>query len=178
MTQENGFEPMPPVPEQPVYGPPQQPGFVPVATQPEAPAPAPKSKTTLVLVIALVVCLAALAVGVLTGIGRGVITSMGPNVLQKASDTCKTGTLADKNKTLLFDMAGKEIGSGTGTLENLNCLLAATEVPTATNAKMMSTRALDGKQTDSWTTSDGTKLTALWSYHPDNGLDIIFQVED
>ena len=124
-----------------------------------------------------VVGLAVIASTVVVGVALGFYAS-GPNLLQRAAEKCQTGTLSDSNKTLLFDMAGEELGSGTGSVENLQCLWTALDLPMSTQTKMMATRALDGRQSDTWKAGGHTKLSASWSYHPDDGLDIIFELAD
>lgn len=138
-----------------------------------APLPTPaKRKLPIPAIIAVVVVIALACVAFFA------FKAAGPNVLQRAAEKCHTGTLSDKNSTLLFDMAGKEVGSGTGSYEDYQCLVTATDAPTSTQTEMGKTRALDGRQTDTWKTEDGTKIQASWSYHPDNGLDIIFELAE
>jgi hypothetical protein len=47
----------------------------------------------------------------------------------------------------------------------------ALTIPQAVREHMSQTRALDGRQTDSW---EG--FSASWSYHPDSGINLIVQV--
>ena len=88
--------------------------------------------------------------------------------LADASKTCTTGTLGDDNHTLIIDMAGEEPGSGTATIDDINCVMDELEVPQSVRAQMGSTRALDGMQSATWST-----YKATWTYHPNNGLDVI-----
>ncbi len=53
-------------------------------------------------------------------------------------------------------------------IEDIACLLSKLDTPDTVASRMDSTRALDGTQTATW---DGN--TATWTYHPDNGLDIV-----
>lgn len=87
-------------------------------------------------------------------------------------------SLGDDGATLTLDGAGKddrklrdgEFVTSTGKLptEELWCALDQIGASDAVIARMESTRALDGMQE---ITEDG--FTYVWTYHPDNGLDII-----
>jgi hypothetical protein len=88
--------------------------------------------------------------------------------LADASTTCTTGTLADDDNTLVLDMAGEEPGTGTATADDVLCVLGELEAPQAILTRMESTRALDGMQSATWSTYEAT-----WTYHPDDGLDLI-----
>lgn len=89
--------------------------------------------------------------------------------LEQAVNSCGVGEIEDEGSTLLIDGAGK-YGM---TIEDLVCLLAEIDTPSSTIALIDSTRALDGRQEDSW---DG--IQAQWTYHPDNGLDMVLTLED
>jgi len=52
---------------------------------------------------------------------------------------------------------------------DLNCAAAIIKMPAFVDAKIGSTRAIDGMQTAQW-----GKLSAFWNYHPDSGLNITF----
>lgn len=93
--------------------------------------------------------------------------------LKSASVTCTAGTLADENKTLLIDMEGVEYGSGEATIDDIVCVLAELDAPQSIMARMESTRALDGMQTADW-----SGFEATWTYHPDDGLDLILTQTD
>lgn len=77
--------------------------------------------------------------------------------------------LTDAGYTLLLDMKGETQAEGLSP-DDVACVLGKTGVSGAVIAKMEATRALDGQQTDTW-----GSYTATWSYHPDNGLDIILE---
>jgi hypothetical protein len=95
--------------------------------------------------------------------------------LLKAVDICGLpgSALSDKDATLFIDTAGKDIGSGTLDYDDLDCVLKMLDTPQSVRLKMDGTRALDGRQTDSW-----DDIEATWSYHPDNGLDVILELAD
>jgi hypothetical protein len=91
--------------------------------------------------------------------------------LQAAIDACAPGAnqgseVADGGRTLIIDGAG-ETGSGMA-VEGEVCLLTELNVSAAILAQMQGTTALQGRQSGSW---DG--YSASWTYHPDNGLDLI-----
>ncbi|WP_341935300.1 hypothetical protein MRBLWO14_000945 [Microbacterium sp. LWO14-1.2] len=74
--------------------------------------------------------------------------------------------VGDDGDTLLIDTQGDD--SPGARFTDTACVLVALGVPDSTVARMDSTRAMDGVQSDEF---DGIK--AQWSYHPDNGLDLI-----
>lgn len=53
-------------------------------------------------------------------------------------------------------------------LEEIACVLTTLSVPDSVVSQMDATRALDGMQKASW-----DKISATWTYHPDNGFRII-----
>lgn len=88
--------------------------------------------------------------------------------LQLAYNTCEAGNLADEDHTLVIDMAGEEYGTGDASFSDVSCVLTELSAPESVIARMNSTRALDGMQSATW---DG--FEASWTYHPDDGLDLI-----
>jgi len=87
--------------------------------------------------------------------------------LYAAHYDCSTGEQPDDD-TLTIDTAGKDYNSGDDALSGLGCVLDALDTPAYVIARMEATRALDGTQTATW---DG--YTATWTYHPDDGIDVI-----
>lgn len=79
--------------------------------------------------------------------------------------------MADGNKTLIIngqdDDGTDEFATEWG---NIRCVLTNLGGSEALIEHIQSTRALDGRQTDSWGI-----YTAAWTYHPDAGLDITIQ---
>ncbi|MGY0233940.1 hypothetical protein [Longispora urticae] len=57
------------------------------------------------------------------------------------------------------------------TLTELACFLVALKTPDSVIAEMNSTRALDGRQTGDW-----DNIHASWTYHPDDGLEVIMRL--
>lgn len=50
------------------------------------------------------------------------------------------------------------------------CILERTDAPDYVVSQMESTRALDGRQSTEW-----GDYAAEWTYHPDDGLDVLFR---
>ncbi|MBX6751589.1 MAG: hypothetical protein IRY85_18345 [Micromonosporaceae bacterium] len=96
--------------------------------------------------------------------------SAGPT-LQEAHQACGSrGDLSDGGRTLYLDMKGEDFGSGTLTWSQVQCYLTALQAPEYVLRHMQSTRALDGRQSDTWGNFD-----ASWTYHPDHGLDVLIR---
>ena len=78
--------------------------------------------------------------------------------------------LADGGKTLTFSGVGKYTSvTSAGNYTDLVCALAVLKVPSFVQTQIDTTRALDGMQKATW-----GKISAIWTYHPDNGLNISF----
>lgn len=91
--------------------------------------------------------------------------------LAEAHQTCGSlGSLSDGGRTLYLDMKGEEPGSGRLTWSQVQCYLNALETPDYVRRHMESTRALDGRQSATW-----GEFEASWTYHPDNGLDVLIR---
>lgn len=54
-------------------------------------------------------------------------------------------------------------------MTSVSCVFVALDVPGTTLTRMESTRSMDGRQRDE---VDG--YTVEWTYHPDDGLDVLF----
>ena len=78
--------------------------------------------------------------------------------------------LRDNGATLILN-AVKEFRYEVSALveRDLNCATSILKMPAFVDAKIGSTRAIDGMQTAQW-----GKLSAFWNFHPDNGLNITF----
>lgn len=78
--------------------------------------------------------------------------------------------LRDGGRTLVLD-AVKETSYSLNrlTLVDLACVKKVIKMPAFVDSKVGSTRAIDGMQTAQW-----GKLSAFWTYHPDDGLNISF----
>ncbi len=75
--------------------------------------------------------------------------------------------IGDDGNTLIVDGEGDD--SDGLSFANTVCVMVNLDVPDSTIAKIEGTRALDGTQSDTY-----DDITVQWSYHPDNGLDLIF----
>ena len=139
------------------------PGPGPAQEPPTAP-PKPKSRRGLGI-LGMAGALAAIA---LAGYGYQHLTHRDP--FTPAVEACNvTGraVVADGGKTLTLDGAGDKDGAGLATTD-IACILSQLKVSTAVVTQMDNTRALDGRQSGTWGDFDAT-----WTYHPDNGLDVI-----
>ena len=92
------------------------------------------------------------------------------DTFQKAYDTCGTPSgvsVSDEGKTIIIDgMNEYFVGA---TIYDTTCVLNAVEVPSYILSNMETTNSLMGRQSDTF----GDKVDVSWSYHPDNGLDIV-----
>lgn len=95
------------------------------------------------------------------------------SLFEDATRMCGAGEVTDEGRTLVADSEGEDVGSGDISLSALNCLLLRVGVPSSAKEKMYQTRSLDGRQTADW-----DDVEASWSYHPDDGLDIVFELVD
>lgn len=92
--------------------------------------------------------------------------------LKQAAAKCgiPDSAVLDEGKGLVLDTEGRKSGSGDLVVGRVGCVLNSLEAPAAVEQKMNKTRALDGRQEDSW-----GNFSASWSYHPDDGLDVIIE---
>jgi hypothetical protein len=81
--------------------------------------------------------------------------------------------ISDGDRTMVLDGSGDDFGSGEVTVDQIACVLRALDAPTAATTRMSETRALDGRQETSW-----DDISVTWTYHPDDGLDLIFELTD
>lgn len=101
-----------------------------------------------------------------------------PLELAAAACDIADSALGDAGTTLTLDGGGKDdrqlgdggFGYSAGKLEieDITCALDELGTSDAIWSRMKQTRAMDGMQEQS-----GGGYTYVWSYHPDNGLDII-----
>jgi hypothetical protein len=91
--------------------------------------------------------------------------------MERAADQCTFGRAhaTDNGTSLILGTPGEEDTAGVP-LTQVACVLDRLDVPDAVIAQMDGTRALDGRQTAEW-----PGYTASWTYHPDDGLDLIIQ---
>ncbi|MGC0252361.1 hypothetical protein [Pseudactinotalea sp. Z1748] len=79
--------------------------------------------------------------------------------------------LADGGATLLLQTVGEENSIGIDYV-GLLCVYGALDMPARITTQIGSTRALDGRVSDSW-----DRFAATWSYHPNSGLDLMITTE-
>lgn len=120
------------------------------------------------LVIGLVV---GLLLGAVSGAVAGSLSAS--NGIAGSVKTCLAEdvegvTVMDKGRSLEMSTSGND-STGT-TITTVVCILTELEAPESLYSRIESTRALDGTQEASW---DG--YWASWTYHPDNGLNIIVE---
>ena len=90
---------------------------------------------------------------------------------QKAYNTCGSPSgirVSDEGKTITIDGNGEYEYSG-ASIYDTACVLEAIETPSYIISNMDTTNSLMGRQTATF----GDKIDVSWSYHPDNGLDIV-----
>jgi hypothetical protein len=143
-----------------------------------------------VLTTGLVVC-ALLAVGFATATdtiaGQSIVTSDDAAValitstrLRLAYNSCGGATLADGDHTMIIDTPSDDAvvesgptDDGTTTYAQVSCILQSLDTPQSVISQLDATSALDGMQTGTWQDQAGDSFSAKWTYHPDNGLDLI-----
>ena len=85
---------------------------------------------------------------------------------QKCAAYSPHAKLGDGGRSLTISGEGKERDGLPYTA--VSCILREVDTPDAVIAQMESTRALDGRQQAQW-----GHIQASWTYHPDNGLQVI-----
>lgn len=138
----------------------------------------PKPRHTVPRMTRSVLCLAALAL-VASGCGSSSAspasdepseTAEPQTALEVAYDNCvvkqkdrRLIELADAGKTIVADGGPNSEG-----VEATACILGTLETPTSTITVMDATTSLQGRQSDTW-----GDFEASWTYHPDNGFDVV-----
>ena len=98
------------------------------------------------------------------------ITSCGQNKKNKLEEAAKLSSYAKLSADKLSIICDNSKYTNVDYIKEINKTLG---FPDSVWEKMLKTRALDGTQ--SHKTKD---FTATWSYHPDNGLDVIYEIND
>lgn len=78
--------------------------------------------------------------------------------------------------TLLDDGASvelSEVSTGGPTFDQLTCALKQLDAPESVGVKIAQTRALDGRQSDEW-----GNFAISWTYHPDDGANVLIERTD
>jgi hypothetical protein len=95
--------------------------------------------------------------------------------LAVAKTVCLTSK-ADKRGVTVTDHSVTFVNGGTAkgaSIDVIGCMLGGIDTDSATIDKINQTRALDGRQEDTWGVWE-----ASWGYHPDNGLDLVAEIKD
>lgn len=153
-----------------------------MSTGQEAPSPPSRKPTWVLPTVALLGIVTATSLGVAAwallrpdsdgGAGPGAAATTAISPLLAAHRKChQLGELSDGNQTLFLDMKGEDPGSGTLSYTQVTCYLRELGAPDYVTTHMDQTRALDGRQSDSW-----GEFEASWTYHPDDGLDILIRL--
>jgi hypothetical protein len=87
-------------------------------------------------------------------------------VLADASETCGIGDLEDDDQTLIIQATGAQL------MLEVQCLYQNLDTPARVISHINQTRALDGRQEDTW---DG--IDAAWTYHPQDGLNMTLNLD-
>lgn len=92
-------------------------------------------------------------------------------IVQAAEGCGVADNLSYEDTAVSFDTEGEEDYSG-DSLDVIVCVLIDLEAPDSLYSLVDHTRALDGVQTSEW-----GDYKASWSYHPDDGLFLIVEVQ-
>ena len=95
-------------------------------------------------------------------------------LLHQARERCDTPhagtTIGDGGYTLTIDEMGDDDHTGL-TGDAVTCILDHLKIPESVRARIGQTRTLDGRQNDTF-----GAFTMSWTYHPDNGINMIIEV--
>ncbi|MFU8947910.1 hypothetical protein ACLRGF_14390 [Mycetocola zhadangensis] len=119
--------------------------------------------------------LGTVAIPATLGVGERFADAVGGGPIPASVETCEVAdnrwiTVGDDGASLTMNSFGAE--SDGADLDEIFCVLKELEAPDSVTSLIESTRALDGRQTATW-----NDLAASWGYHPDDGLDIVIEVE-
>lgn len=108
----------------------------------------------------------------LTVVGLVASAIIRPTALESAVTACELTdneyvVVGDGGHAVTLDGASDEGGDGVSVFEEA-CVLGELKASTAALTQMSSTTSLQGRQSASW-----SDVNASWTYHPDNGLDLI-----
>ncbi|MFZ4894251.1 hypothetical protein ACL9RL_07365 [Plantibacter sp. Mn2098] len=102
----------------------------------------------------------------------------GLSAFEDATSACNisgTAPVSDGGETLALEGKGKKDFDGLP-FERTQCVLTALGAPSRVTTLMGETRALDGRQLDSWDRPYGS-IDVTWTYHPDAGLDALLTLQ-
>jgi hypothetical protein len=83
-------------------------------------------------------------------------------------------TLEDDGTSIILDGPSQDADTTqlSHSLDFTTCVLEGLDVPAYVRSQMDSTNSLMGQQDADWTTQ-AIKYEVTWSYHPDNGFDVV-----
>ena len=130
---------------------------------------------------------AGLVVGLVAGWGIGFSSNnpvaestqnVSADAINSAVETCsvtqsKGITVMDGGASLEMQTSGKKTWTGGAPFSDIECVLNELQAPQSIQARMGTTRALDGRQTGEW-----AGYAISWGYHPDNGLNVIVESQE
>jgi hypothetical protein len=118
-------------------------------------------------------------VGCSSGDGPAIgIGSRDTTIFEEAAEAADSAfvEVLDDGRGLAITGESSDGGDG-ASIEQIALALIVVEMPESAISRMDRTRALDGTQDATWSASDGTRIRASWTYHPDAGLNIVLEEE-
>jgi hypothetical protein len=157
------------------------PGFEPPNFQPAVHSAEKQSNPWVFGILGLV---AGLLIGLVAGFSSAspTVLDASPNTATDAIfasiETCQVTdsngiTVMDGGRSIELQTSGKSTWGTGAPFSDVTCVLDALGAPSSIKARMDTTRALDGRQTGSW-----SGFTVSWGYHPDNGLNVIVETQE
>lgn len=104
------------------------------------------------------------------------VVRRGPDLEEIYDEYCNSSyaTLADDNSSLEIDTAPYDDGDYvSGSFNAVIEVNKALELPDSILTRMDNTRAVDGTQS-----YEGEFVTVTWTYHPDNGLEVVYSLNE
>lgn len=187
-----------PPPQAPIYEPPRHAYSVPPqqrlvyestpalrhpVSEPTQTVAAPKRRTRSPLLFGAIGAAVGLAAGLLIGLVAvpamstsiaSVAEEAAPNPFEVALDECglqssSHATIGDDGASLELQTMGED---ATGmSFDSFDCVVTELGISDAVMNRLENTRALDGRQEASW-----DDFTASWTYHPDDGLNMLIEL--
>lgn len=95
-----------------------------------------------------------------------------------AVETCSLSgsegiTVLDGGSSIEMQTVSQKTWQGGASFSDVTCVLDALQTPQSIQARMETTRALDGRQTGTW-----PGFSISWGFHPDNGLNVIVETQE
>lgn len=147
------------------------------AYAPGTPAPAPKSKKSLWIILGACAAAVVLLIVIAAAVSGAAESAKRAAVIKDAVEKCgvlnTTGfNLGDKDTTLTIDTKGTKDATGAD-LMDAGCVLKNLNITDKAMAHMVGTRAIDGRQTETW-----NGVEAAWTFHPDTGMNMTLSLVD